>query len=436
MPETTQGAEMAAPAQGSTRRLAVILPIVLIVSLFFLWGVANNLNDILIAHFKKAFQLTDLQSGLVQSAFYFGYFCFSIPAAIFMQRLGYKAAVVAGLCLYGLGALLFYPASEAAEYNFFLAALFVIASGLAFLETSANPLIVVMGDPATAERRLNLAQSFNPLGAISGVIIGRQFILSGVEHSDAELAAMSAVEQQGYYQMELGAVQMPYLVLAAVVIVWAVLVLVTRFPAVASKPLPGELGAGKLSDFKGLFVHKYFLFGVLAQFFYVGAQVGIWSYMIRYGQLAVPGTGEKVLAGYLTISLVAFMVGRFAATALMGRISPAKLMAAFALMNVMLCAVAMLSPNQMGLYALASTSFFMSLMFPTIFALSVKGLGSLTKAGSSFLIMAIIGGAVLTALMGWISDLSAINYAMCVPLVCFVVIGLFGLSASKRLSSD
>ena len=402
-----------------------LFPLVLIVSLFFLWGVANNLNDILIAQFKKIFLLSDFQSGLVQSAFYFGYFCLSIPAAIAMQRFGYKTAVITGLLLYGSGALLFYPAASAQEYNYFLVALFVIASGLAFLETSANPLIIAMGDPATAERRLNLAQSFNPLGAISGILIGREFILSGIEHSDMDRAAMMPTELAAYTQEEIQAVQGPYLVIAAVVLTWAILVLITRFPGVAQKPPLTDSMSKMLKHFPELFRHKYFLFGVIAQFFYVGAQVGIWSYMIRYGQHALPAAGEKSLAAWLTWSLIAFMAGRFIATALMHKINPAKLMTVFSLANVVLCGIAIVIPNKIGFFALASSSFFMSLMFPTIFALSLKNLGTLTKAGSAFLVMAIIGGAVLTATMGLISDVSEINFAMTVPLLSFIIIAWF-----------
>ncbi len=412
--------------------LPYLFALALVTSLFFLWGVANNLNDILIAQFKKVFFLSDFQSGLVQSAFYFGYFCFSIPAAIFMQRLGYKAAVIMGLLLYGAGALLFYPAASMQEYRFFLLALFVIASGLAFLETSANPLIVVMGDEKTSARRLNFAQSFNPLGAISGVVIGREFILSGIEHSESERAAMSAGEFARYTQMELHAVQGPYLVIAVVVILWAAMVFFARFPKVASRPAAEDSSAGSLRDFPALFKQRYFLFGVVAQFFYVGAQVGIWSYMIRYGQFALPDTGEKTLAAYLFWSLVVFMIGRFVATALMRRIDPAKIMLWFSLANIILCGIAIASPNQVGLLALATSSFFMSLMFPTIFALSLGNLGSLAKAGSAFLVMAIIGGAVLTAVMGLVSDMSAINIAIAVPLVCFVVIALFARVGINR----
>jgi len=416
-------------SQSSARlRLHYLFPLILIVSLFFLWGVANNLNDILIGQFKKAFTLSDFQSGLVQSAFYFGYFCLAIPAAITMQRLGYKAAVLAGLILYATGAFLFYPAAAMQEYNYFLIALFIIASGLAFLETSANPLIVAMGDESRAAQRLNLAQSFNPLGAISGVLIGREFILSGIE---PDQSSMTAAEFQAYTQSEIEAVQGPYLIIGGIVIVWALLVYLARFPAVANKPLQGENSVStSLKDFPSLFQHRFFLFGVLAQFFYVGAQVGIWSFMIRYGQQALPGTGEKTLATYLTWSLVAFMLGRFSATALMQRINPAQLMFVFSIFNILLCGLAILLPNHLGLLALAATSFFMSLMFPTIFALSLRNLGTLKKAGSSLLVMAIIGGAILTALMGYISDISAINYAMSIPLISFVVIAWFARLAT------
>lgn len=411
---------------------SVLLPLILVVSLFFLWGVANNLNDILIGHFRKAFSLTDFASGLVQSAFYFGYFVFAIPAAIFMKHLGYKSGVILGLLLYGAGALLFYPAAEVQEYRFFLFALFVIASGLAFLETAANPLIVAMGRPETAERRLNLAQSFNPLGVISGVLIGKLFILTGVEPTTAELAAMTVAEQEAFYASEARAVQLPYLVLAGVVLFWAFLFWWVRFPAVANRSAGDEVPVGSWQDYLVLFRNRYFMFGVVAQFFYVGAQVGIWSYMIRYGQLALPGTGEKTLADFLIWSLVGLMIGRFVATALMSKIQPARLMIAYAGINVLLCAVAIASPSLVGLLALAATSFFMSLMFPTIFALSLKGLGEQTKAGASLLVMAIVGGAVLTAIMGGVSDLFSINIAISVPLLCFVVVGLFARCSMVR----
>jgi FHS family L-fucose permease-like MFS transporter len=406
-----------------------LLPMVLIICLFFLWGVANHLNDVLIPHFKKAFLLSDLQSGLVQSAFYMGYFLLALPAGLVMRRFGYKSAVLTGLLLFGGGALLFYPAAEVREYALFLGALFIIASGLAFLETSANPLMTVLGDPATAERRLNFAQAFNPLGAISAVLLGREFILSGVEPTAEEFARMTPEQLTAFQISEAQAVQTPYLIIAGVVLTWAMLVALARFPAAARKPadaaaqISGAAAIGRLRE------HRRFVFGVVAQFFYVGAQVGIWSFMIRYAQHEVPGLGEKAATIYLTWSLVAFMVGRFVGTALMSKVNPARLMGVYALCNVALASFAVIVGGQPGLVALAATSFFMSIMFPTIFANSLRGLGELTQIAASFLVMSIIGGAVLTALMGFVSDQSSIRIAMFVPALCFVVVAMFGLSA-------
>ncbi|ADG10310.1 L-fucose:H+ symporter permease [Caulobacter segnis] len=420
------------------RQDGAVLTQAIIIALFFLWGVANNLNDVLIPHLKKAFFLSDLQSGLVQSAFYLGYFFLALPASIVMRRYGYKIAVLVGLGLFGLGALMFYPASAALQYPLFLAALFVIASGLAFLETSANPLITVLGDPATSERRLNFAQAFNPLGSITAVFLGGHFILSGVEPTKAQFDAMSAAQLAAFQAQEARSTQLPYLVIAAVVFGWAALVACTRFPAAATRP-PREDVANAPSAgaaIAALFRRPRFLFGVAAQFFYVGAQVGVWSYMIRYAQHEV-GLGEKAAAAYLTWSLVGFMAGRFAGTAAMGKISPTRLMAVFAAINTALTLFAALAGGKPGLMALAATSFFMSIMFPTIFATTIKDLGPLTKTGSSFLVMAIIGGAVFTALMGAISDLSAINLAILVPSACFAVVAAYGLSAARAaLSMD
>lgn len=414
---------------GSSKRN--LIAIVLIVSLFFLWGVANNLNDVLIKHFKKAFTLSDFQSGLVQTAFYFGYFCFAIPAALFMKRFGYKAAVVLGLVLFGTGALLFVPAAQAHSYGFFLLALYVIASGLSFLETSANPLVTKLGPPETAARRLNFAQSFNPLGAISGVLIGSTFILSGIELTESQTATMSAAELEAYYRTEALAVQGPYIAIGLFVLFWALLVLFTRFPRAATER--GE-GAGSLADYRALLSDRSYLFGVIAQFFYVGAQVGIWSYLIRYAQVEVPGMPEKTAAALLTMSLVLFLVGRFVGTAAMGLFSPARLLMLFAVADLALCAIAAVVGGWTGLAALILSSLFMSIMFPTIFALSIDGLGERTQAGSSLLVMAIIGGALLTALMGFVSDQASIQTAMWVPALCFAAVTLFARSRRQAAS--
>jgi FHS family L-fucose permease-like MFS transporter len=407
----------------------MLLPVVLIVALFFLWGVANNLNDVLIAHFKKLFTLSDLQAGLVQSAFYLGYFCLAIPAALFMRARGYRAAVLAGLGLYGFGALLFWPAAAAQSYPFFLAALFVIAAGLAFLETSANPLIARLGPEESASRRLNLAQAFNPLGSIAGVVLGSQLILSGVAVSPEQVDAMAPAVRAAWRASEAASVQLPYLLIALVVLGWAVLIRVVRFPAVATEREVDE-GVGALTDFRTLVRERRLQFGVAAQFFYVGAQVGIWSYLIRYAQVAVPGTSEHRAAGWLTLSLALFMIGRFAGAALMGRFAALPLLASFAATAAALCVAAAVVGGATGVAALVATSFFMSIMYPTIFAESVAGLGPHTKSAAALLVMAIIGGAVLTAVMGYVSDASdSILWAMLVPAGCFLVVLAFALWA-------
>lgn len=416
----------------SPAREARLAPLILIVGLFFLWGVANNLNDVLIAQFRKAFSLGDLQSGLVQSAFYMGYFLLALPAAMFMRRFGYRAAVILGLALYGAGALLFFPAAQVRLYSAFLGALFVIAAGLAFLETSANPLMLVMGEAEGAARRLNLAQAFNPLGSITGVIVGRQFIFSAAEPDAKQLSAMTRPELDALHVTQAYAVQAPYLAIGLFVLAWGALIAVTRFPRAASEG--GGAEGGALADVRVLLARPRYLFAVAAQFFYVGAQVGVWSFLIRYAEREV-GAPERTAASYLIASLVVFMVGRFAGSALMGRVSPARLMALFGAVNVVLCLVGVLAPGTIGLLALVAASFFMSVMYPTIFALGVKDLGPMTKIGASFLVMSIIGGAVLTAAMGWISDKASIAAAMAVPALAFAVVTAFAATAGAVRSA-
>ncbi len=419
---------------GSTPARRPIVPIILIVSLFFLWGMANNLNDPLIKHFKKLFTLSDFGSGLVQSAFYLGYFVCAIPAALFMQRFGYRAAVILGLIMYGAGALLFYPAGEMQSYGFFLAALFVIASGLAFLETSANPMVATLGPPEDSERRLNFAQSFNPLGSIAGVFIGRTFILSGIEYTPQQLQAMTPQAIAAWHGREAAAAETPYIVIGIGVLLWAVLIALTRFPAPATSHAEG---IGKFSRFGELLRRSRYMFGVFAQFCYVGAQVGIWSYTIRYVQAELPGTPEKTAANLIIAALILFALGRFTGTALMRIIAPLRLLAIFGLVNIVLCAVAAIAGGTVGVGALTLSSFFMSIMFPTIFAASIRGLGDLTKLGASLIVMAIIGGAVLTAAMGLVSDATGhIRFAMLVPLACFAVVAAFAATMRRNAQTE
>jgi FHS family L-fucose permease-like MFS transporter len=400
-----------------------LVPFVLVTALFFLWGIPNNLNDVLIKQFMKSFEITRLKAGLVQSAFYCGYFVLSMPAALTMRRFGYKSGLVTGLFLYSAGTLLFWPAALIRSYSFFLFALFVIASGLAFLETGSNSFIAQLGDPATSERRLNLAQAFNPLGSIAGVLIGTAFIFSGVELTPAQVNGLKTTGgYEAYLQHETVRVILPYLALGCVVLLWAVLIFRTKFPRVGYEGSPApEHGGG----FAELFGYPHFVQAVIAQFFYVGAQVGTWSYFIQYLQDYVHQP-EKVAGYFLTGTLVAFGVGRFTATYLMKFVAPNRLMGVYSVINIALVGVAALFPGWIGVWAIFLTSFFMSLMFPTIFALGLKDLGAHTKLGGSLIVMAIIGGAVFTPLMGLVFELTrSMARAMLVPLACYAFIAYF-----------
>jgi MFS transporter, FHS family, L-fucose permease len=395
----------------------------LVTGLFFLWAIPNNLNDVLIRQFMKSFEITRLEAGLVQSAFYFGYFLLAVPAALVMRRFGYKSGLLIGLLLFASGTFLFYPASVSRSYPLFLFALFVIASGLGFLETGANPLVAQLGDPATAVRRLNFSQAFNPLGSITGAWVGTRFIFSGVEPGARDIARMKA---QGTYDAFLShetlRVIAPYMVLGVVVLVWAVLIFRTRFPAVEGESTVDRRRTG---GYLTLFRFPHFLSAVFAQFCYVGAQVGTWSYFIQYTQ-DYTRAPEK-LAGYLLVgTLGAFAVGRFATSFMMKRFRPDKMLGIFALTNILLVLFGILRPGLVGLVAVLLTSFFMSLMFPTIFALGIRDLGEHTKEGASLLVMAVIGGAVFTPLMGLVYQATkSMAISMIVPLFCYVVVGVF-----------
>jgi FHS family L-fucose permease-like MFS transporter len=400
---------------------------VLITALFFLWAIPNNLNDVLIRQFMKSFAISRFQAGLVQSAFYMGYFLLAMPAALLMRKFGYKFGFITGLLLYSTGTILFWPAAIVGQYWFFLMALFVIATGLSFLETASNPFIAQMGSPETSEQRLNFSQAFNPLGAITGVFIGKIFIFSGIELSPGQIAAKQAAgTYAAYLSSETLRVVKPYLFLAAVVLFWAVLILIKKFPVVRDEHEDG----GDHGHLRDLLRQRHFMLAILAQFMYVGAQVGTWSYLIQYVQDNTH-LGEKAAANYLIYSLVAFGVGRFASTALMRVIRPNLLMGSYAVINVLLITVGVLHPSWIGVWAMVLTSFFMSLMFPTIFALGLKGLGPNTKIGGSLIVMAIVGGAILTPLMGWINmSTSSIAMAYLVPLAGYVVIALYAFFGS------
>lgn len=407
------------------------LPFILVTALFLFWGIPSNMNDILIKQFMKSFEITRFRAGLIQSAFYMGYFLLSMPAALIMRRYSYKAGLVIGLFLYSAGCFLFWPAAIVREYGFFLLALFVIASGAAFLETGANPFIAVLGDPRTSERRLNFSQAFNPLGAVGGVLAGTVFIFSGIELSEAEIQTMKAAgTYEAYLQHETMRVVTPYLVIGSVIFIWALLVIRTRFPRIAEEVHEG--GARAQGRFSDLLHHRHFILGVVAQFLYVGAQVGTWSYFIQYVQ-DYTGQPEKTAGYFLTGTLVAFGVGRFSATYLMKFYPPGKLMGIYSVTNVALVAVGVLAPGWVGVWALFLTSFFMSLMFPTIFALGIKGLGPATKLGGSLMVMSIIGGAVFPPLEGLIFGAThSMAAAMSVMVVAYAFIAYYGFAGCKQ----
>ena len=410
------------PARGSIFPAGQMILFLLITVLFFLWAIPNNLNDVLIRQFMKSFEISRFEAGLVQSAFYIGYFLLAMPAALLMRRFGYKFGFITGLLLYGTGTILFWPAALVGQYWFFLMALFIIASGLSFLETASNQFIAQMGSPESSAERLNFAQAFNPLGAITGVVIGKVFIFSGIELSPAQIAAKQTEgSYAAYLRFETLRVVEPYLFLGAVALVWALFILIKKFPAIHSEHEDG----GDHGRFRDLIRYPHFRFAVLAQFMYVGAQVGTWSYFIQYVQ-DYTHQPEKAAANYLIYTLIAFGVGRFVSTALMRVIRPNILMGAYAVINVALVAVGVLRPGWIGVWAIMLTSFFMSLMFPTIFALGIKGLGPNTKIGGSLIVMAIVGGAALTPLMGLINDRThSIALAYLVPLAGYAAVAAY-----------
>jgi FHS family L-fucose permease-like MFS transporter len=413
---------------------AYLVPFVLVTALFFLWGIPNNLNDVLIRQFMKSFAISRFEAGLVQSAFYLGYFLLAMPAAILMRRFGYKAGFVIGLLLFGAGAFLFWPAAIVGRYGFFLFALFVIASGLSFLETASNPFIAQLGDPESSERRLNFSQAFNPLGSITGVLMGTVFIFSGIELRPQQIEVIKAQHlYDAYLRSETMRVVKPYLALGTIAIFWALLILRAKFPRIQSEhPAGGDRG-----HLRELFRYPHFWMAVAAQFLYVGAQVGTWSYFIQYVQ-EFTQQSEKVAGYFLTGTLGAFGVGRFSSAWLMRYIAPSTMLGTYAIVNVALVAFGILHPGWAGLWAIFATSFFMSLMFPTIFALGLKGLGPNTKIGGSLIVMAIVGGAVLTPVMGLIAEARhSIAPAYVVPLAAYLFVAGYAFAAAKsRRTAD
>jgi len=413
------------PAPPLTDRRYTI-PFLLITSLFFLWAFGVNLNDILIPHFKKLFQLNDFQSSFIQVAFFGGYFLAAFPAGWLMERIGYKKAILVGLSLCVLGALLFLPASSVRLYSFFLLASFALACGQSFLEVAANPYATILGPSASADRRLNFAQSFNALGAVVSPWLGRNFILTGVGYSAAQLSAMTVVQVEAYRSSEAATVRGPYLFMAGIFLFVAMLIGFAHLPEVKSEAAEND-GALQISSWRNVLARRHLILGVIAQFFYVGAQVGVTSFVIRFTQASISGINEKTAANYLLFHLIGFWAGRVIGSALMKTIPSARLLSLFAMGCLCCAALAIAFTGIIPVWAVVFIGFFHSIMFPTIFALSIKELGPLTKRGSSLLVMAIIGGALFPPIMGRISDATSIRTAFSVPLLCYVYILYFAL---------
>jgi len=404
-----------------------LYPFILVTSLFFFWGFVHNLDPILIPHLRKSFRLNDLQSSLIDSSVFIAYFVMALPAGYVMRKYGYKSGIVGGLLLFAIGCFLFLPAADTHQYIYFLGALFIIASGLTFLETAANPYATIIGPPETATRRLNFAQSFNGLAAMVAPIIGGQFILSGTEMSDKAYAKLSPEALNNYLTSEAQSVKMPYLILGILVLLVAVLFMVSKLPDVKEGD-DSKAGNNPLKAFR----HRHLTWAVVAQFFYVGAQVCVGSFFIKMARTGA-GMDEKTAAQYLGWGYgAAFMLGRFVGTFLMGRFASEKLLSVYALINIVLSAVAIFGSGLVVVYALIAIAFFMSIMFPTIFSLGIKEVGADTKMASSLIVMSIVGGAFLPPVLGIISDTTgSIQNGYIVPLLCFVVVFLFANKGYK-----
>ena len=426
------------PAKSSEANGVPVFPLgqmalfTMVTVLFFLWGMSNNLTDILIQQFRKSFELSTFSAQLVSTANFTGYFCMAIPAALVMRRWGYKAGMIIGLCLFGTGMVLFWPAAVSGQYVPFLIALFAVGCGASVLETAANPFMAQFGPPPTSERRLNFAQSFNPPGTILGVWIGRQFIFSGVELTPAQVDAMKASgTYTNYLHTEIMRVVPTYIALGSVVLLFAFALSRMRFPQIQSEH---EGKTGGHGSFRELRHYPQLWYAVAANALNVGAQICIWSNIIFYMKQYTVVT-EKTAADYIIYSLIAMLIGRFVSTSLMKFIEPSKLLGIYGAANVLLILFAVMRPGWGGVYAIVTASFFLSIMFPTIFALGLKGLGDNTKLGGSMLVMAIVGGALFPLALGWIARNSgSMALAYTVPAFCFAGVSTYGFFADRILT--
>ncbi|MFH7018368.1 L-fucose:H+ symporter permease [Flavobacterium sp. FlaQc-47] len=412
--------------KGSSKKY--LLPFILVTSLFFLWGMAHNLDSILIPHLKKACELNNRQSTLIDTAVFFAYFIMAIPSGMLIKRFGYKNSIITGLLVFATGAFLFVPAANTRTYELFLFALFVIGCGLTILETSANPYATILGPPESSSKRLNLASSFNGLAAMVAPIVGSLFILSGTNHTPEQMAAMPDATRASYLLEEASSVKLPYIILGSVLVLVAILFYFMHLPSMKTQHEEVEVKPGFFSVLK----FSHLTWAVAAQFFYVGAQVCITSFFIRIAQQGA-GLDEKTAGYYLGIYGFLFMAGRFIGTFFLKFVKDYVLLSIYCVCSILLCLVAIYGTGIYVIYALGGIGFFMSIMFPTIFSLGLVGLKSNTETGSSWLVMAIVGGAILPYGMGTLIDMNHddIQSGYIIPLLCFVIILYFGVFGHK-----
>lgn len=420
----------------------LIAPFVIITSLFALWGVANDLTNPMVSAFKKVMpELSNTQASLVQFAFYFGYFFMALPAALFIRKFTYKSGIILGLGLYAFGAFMFYPAAKQESFNFYLISLWVITCGLAFLETTSNPLVLSLGDSSTATRRLNLAQAFNPMGSLCGMLMAQLVVIDALRSTDytrEDYVNLPAYEASAIRANDLGIISLPYLILGAIVLVILIIVVFTKIPSI--RP---DARMDLKTSFNKLFANKRYMLGVVTQMFYVGAQIMCWTYIYQYVDHVnndLPENEQLTATWYNMAAMSMFLIGRWVGTGLMKSIAPSKLMYYYGLGGVLCLVVVILINGPIGVYAIIATSVFMSIMFPTIYGIALKDMGDEAKIGSAGLVMAIVGGSFGPLAFGAILDLGGgglsdvrimgfipeINFAFIIPLICLIVVSCYG----------
>ncbi|WP_254785784.1 L-fucose:H+ symporter permease [Zhouia amylolytica] len=419
-----------------------LLPFILVTSLFALWGFANDITNPMVSAFKKILELDNFQASLVQLAFYGGYGTMALPAAIYIKKYSYKKGILLGLLLYAIGALMFYPAAVYQEYIYFLIALYVLTFGLAFLETTANPYILSMGDTRTATQRLNLAQAFNPIGALSGLFVAQTFILGALQSDDVDYGSLSITAKESIRATDLMVIRDPYVALGVFVLLMFGVISMVKMPESVE-----QKQTNIWSSIKRLFQKKRFVGGVIAQTFYVGAQIMCWTYIYQYAELL--GIDNQTTVYYAMLALAVFLLGRWLCTFLLRFFNSGFLLSGLSLAAMGCTLGAIFIQGITGLYSLIAISFCMSLMFPTIYGIALEGLGEDTKYGSAFLVMAIVGGAILPSLQGMIMDIGGpgyddvrilgvpeVNFSFVLPLVCFIVVAIYGYKAINYTKND